>query len=186
MHATWRFDTVKGRYTPAETEALVTALRELKGAEMRLIAFDQSGVALRADGDFKGALQANEALAAKYPRKAVHRLRNASALLEAGLGTRAQREALTATRLEPNSALAWKMLGWTLQHDAVGRRFGEGFDRAGAIAAYRKARDARARRTPTSPRISPCCSSTTRTACVIHPRPISTWPSPSTRRGASC
>ena len=27
------------------------------------------------------------------------------------------------------------------QHDAVGRRFGEGFDRAGAIAAYRKARE---------------------------------------------
>ena len=98
-------------------------------------------MALRADGDFKGALQANEALVAKYPRKAVHRLRNASALLEAGLGIRAQREALTATRLEPNSALAWKTLGWTLQHDAVGRRFGEGFDRAGAIAAYRKARE---------------------------------------------
>ena len=106
----------------------------------KLIAFDQIGVALRADGDFKGALQANEALVAKYPRKGVHRLRNASALLEAGLGTRAQREALTATRLEPKSALAWKMFGWTLQHDAVGRRFGEGFDRAGAIAAYRKAR----------------------------------------------
>ena len=78
---------------------------------------------------------------AKYPRKAVHRLRNASALLEAGLGTRAQREALAATQLEPKSALAWKTLGWMLQHDAVGRRFGEGFDRAGAIAAYRKARE---------------------------------------------
>ena len=108
---------------------------------MQLIAFDQIGVALRAEGDFKGALQANEALVANYPRKAVHRLRNASALLEAGLGTRAQREALTATQLEPKSALAWKLLGWTLQHDAVGRRFGEGFDRVGAIDAYRKARE---------------------------------------------
>src|SRR3569832_1339248 len=28
-----------------------------------------------------------------------------------------------------------------LQHDAVGRRFGEGYDRAGAIAAYRRARE---------------------------------------------
>jgi predicted Zn-dependent protease len=106
VNATWTFDTIKGRYTPAETDALVAALRELNGAEMKLIAFDQVGVALRADGDFKGALQANEALVAKYPRKAVHRLRNASALLDAGLGTRAQREALTATKLEPNSALA--------------------------------------------------------------------------------
>jgi len=140
VRATWRFDTVKGRYSAAETEALIRALRELSAAEMKLIAFDQIGVALRAEGDFKGALQANETLVAKYPRKGVHRLRNASALLEAGLGTRAQREAHTATRLEPKSALAWKILGWTLQHDAVGRRFGEGFDRAGAVAAYRKAR----------------------------------------------
>ncbi len=140
VRATWRFDTVKGRYSMAETDALIKALRDLHAAESKLIAFDQIGVALRADGDFKGALQANETLVAKYPRKGVHRLRNASALLEAGLGTRAQREALTATRLEPKSALAWKMFGWTLQHDAVGRRFGEGFDRAAAIAAYRKAR----------------------------------------------
>ena len=141
VHATWRFDTVKGRYTIAETDALVKALRELNAAETQLIAFDQVGVALRADGDFKGALQANEALVEQYPRKAVHRLRNASALLEAGLGARAQREALAATKLEPKLALAWKTLGWTLQHDAVGRRFGEGFDRAAAIAAYRRARE---------------------------------------------
>ncbi len=140
VNATWRFDTVKRRYTPAETDALLAALRELKDAETQLIAFDQVGVALRAEGDFKGALHANDQLVAKYPRKAVHRLRAATALLEAGLGTRAQREALAATKLEPKSALAWKTLGWMLQHDAVGRRFGDGFDRAGALAAYHKAR----------------------------------------------
>jgi hypothetical protein len=39
------------------------------------------------------------------------------------------------------------MLGWTLQHDAVGRRFGEGFDRAAAISAYRKARELEPRNT---------------------------------------
>jgi len=141
VHASWRFDTMKGRYTVAEADALIKALRDLNRAETQLIAFDQVGVALRADGDFKGALQANEQLVQKYPRKAVHRLRAASALLEAGLGARAQREALAATRLEPKSSLAWKTYGWTLQHDAVGRRFGEGFDRAAAIAAYRKARE---------------------------------------------
>ncbi|MEJ0086377.1 MAG: DUF3857 domain-containing protein [Pseudomonadota bacterium] len=140
VHASWRFDTIKSRYTLGETAALLKALRELTAAETLLIAFDQVGVALRADGDFKGALQANDALVAKYPRKAVHHLRSASALLDAGLGARAQREALAATKLEPKSALAWKQLGWALQHDVVGRRFGAGYDRAGAIAAYRKAR----------------------------------------------
>jgi hypothetical protein len=139
VHANWRFDTMKGRYTPAETDALIASLRELAGAETLLLGFDQVGVALRAEGDFKGALRANDELTAQHPRKAVHRLRSASALLDAGLGARAQREALAATKLEPKNALAWKTYGWTLQHDAVGRRFGEGFDRAGAIAAYRKA-----------------------------------------------
>lgn len=141
VHATWRFDTTKSRLTLAEADALLASLRQLQAAETTLIAFDQVGVALRADGDFKGALQANEALTKAYPRKAVHRLRNASALLDAGLGARAQREAQAATKLEPKSALAWKTLGWMLQHDSVGRRFGEGYDRAGAIAAYRKARE---------------------------------------------
>ncbi len=140
VHATWRFDTLKRRYSPAETDALLKALRELNSAETQLITFDQVGVALRAEGDFKGALHANDALIAANPRKAVHRLRAATALLEAGLGARAQREAQAATKLEPKSALAWKTLGWMLQHDAVGRRFGEGFDRDGALAAYQKAR----------------------------------------------
>ena len=139
VNATWRFDTVKRRYTPAETKAFLAALRELKKSETQLISFDQIGVALRTEGDFKGALRANEQLVAKYPRKAVHRLRSATALLEAGLGTRAQQEALAATKLEPKSALAWKTLGWMLQHDAVGRRFGDGFDRAGALTAYHRA-----------------------------------------------
>ena len=141
VHATWRFDTVKGRYTIAETDALVKALRELNAAETQLIAFDQVGVALRAEGDFKGALQANEALVAKYPRKAVHRLRNASALLEAGLGARAQREALAATRLEPSWRWPGRRWAGRCSTMRVGRRFGEGFDRAGSIAAYRKARE---------------------------------------------
>ncbi|HEU4779984.1 MAG TPA: DUF3857 domain-containing protein [Steroidobacteraceae bacterium] len=140
VQATWRFDTVKRRYTPTETHALLAALRELKDAETQLVSFDQIGVALRNEGNFKGALQANDGLIAAHPRKAVHRLRAATALLEAGLGARAKREALAATRLEPKSALAWKTLGWMLQHDAVGRRFGEGFDRTGALAAYQKAR----------------------------------------------
>jgi transglutaminase-like putative cysteine protease len=140
VHATWRFDTVKRRYSPAETDALLKALRELKSAETQLISFDQVGVALRSEGDFKGALHANDELIAAHPRKAVHRLRAATALLEAGLGARAQREAQAATKLEPKSALAWKTLGWMLQHDAVGRRFGEGFDRDASLAAYQKAR----------------------------------------------
>ena len=140
VHANWRFDTVKGRYTPAEAEAFVAALRELKRRDVHILAFDHEGAARREDGDFKGSLEVYRSLVSKHPGQAVHRLRHAYALLEAGLGKRAQLEAQAATKLDPQYALAWKAQGWTLQHDAVGRRFGAGFDRDGAIAAYRKAR----------------------------------------------
>jgi transglutaminase-like putative cysteine protease len=138
--ALWRFDTVKSRFTPAESDALVKGLRSLKAMEVQLISFDQIGAALRAEGDYKGALQAYQSLIAQHPKQAMHRLRNAYALLDAGLGARAQREAQVATKLEPKNAFAWKVHGWMLQHDSVGRRFGTGYDRAGAIASYRKAR----------------------------------------------
>lgn len=140
LQANWRFDMVKGRYTPAEAGAFVKAVRELKRRDVQILAFDHQGAALRTAGDFKGSLEVYRALVARHPKQAVHRLRHAYALLEAGLGKRAQLEAQAATRLDPQYALAWKAQGWMLQHDAVGRRFGAGFDRAGAIAAYRKAR----------------------------------------------
>jgi transglutaminase-like putative cysteine protease len=140
VHADWRFDTMKGRYSPAEADAFVAAVRELKRRDILILAFDHDGAALRTEGDFKGSLAVYRALAAKHPKQAVHRLRHAYALLEAGFGKRAQLEAEAATALEPRYPFAWKAYGWMLQHDAVGRRFGAGFDRAGAIAAYRKAR----------------------------------------------
>jgi transglutaminase-like putative cysteine protease len=139
VRATWRFDTVKDRYTPEESQAFVKAVQELRQRQVLLIAFDHEGAARRAEGDFKGTLEAYRTLVARHPKLAVHRIRHAFALLEAGLGTRAHDEARAATKLSPRDAFAWKSLGWALQHDAVGRRFGAGFDRAGAIAAYRKA-----------------------------------------------
>jgi transglutaminase-like putative cysteine protease/tetratricopeptide (TPR) repeat protein len=139
VRATWRFDTVKDRYSPEESQAFVKAVQELRQRQMTLIAFDHEGAARRAEGDFKGTLEAYRTLVTRHPKLAVHRIRHAYALLEAGLGTRAHDEARAATRLSPRDAFAWKSLGWMLQHDAVGRRFGAGFDREGAIAAYRKA-----------------------------------------------
>jgi transglutaminase-like putative cysteine protease/tetratricopeptide (TPR) repeat protein len=138
--ATWRFDTVKDRYTPAEAAAFIKAVRELRARDVQLLTFDHEGAALRTEGNYKASLKAYRQLVARHPKQAVHRLRHAYALLDAGLGTRAQLEARRATELEPKYAFAWKVLGWTLQHDAVGRRFGTGFDRESAIAAYRKAR----------------------------------------------
>ncbi|HYI03022.1 tetratricopeptide repeat protein, partial [Hyalangium sp.] len=72
--------------------------------------------------------------------EALHRAQLALALLEAGVGEEARAAARRATEVEPSSATGWRVLGWALEHDALGRRFKPGFDYPGAVAAYRKAR----------------------------------------------
>jgi tetratricopeptide (TPR) repeat protein len=102
------------------------------------IYFDQVGAKALATGHIREALESDRALIAAHPTEAVHHVRLARALLEAGIGDEAHDEARKATVLDPKSANAFSTLGWTLQHNDLGERFGKGFDRAGAIAAYKQ------------------------------------------------
>jgi tetratricopeptide (TPR) repeat protein len=136
-----RFDTVKARYTPAEAEALRKAIVELRKANALIVAFDQEGYSLLTAGKAKEAFAAFDRLIKLHPAEALHHIQIASALLEAGLGESARKEAHEAVRLEPQSAAAHKNLGWVLQHDLIGRRFKKGFDLEGALAEYRAALD---------------------------------------------
>jgi len=137
--ATLRFDTVKGRYTPAEATEIARKVTEYNAASALALRIETRGHQLMGAGDVPGALREYEALAKLHPTEALHRVQVARTLLAAGLAERARAEATAATHLEPKSALAWKTLGWTLQHDAIGRRWGAGYDPDGAVAAYRKA-----------------------------------------------
>jgi tetratricopeptide (TPR) repeat protein len=138
--ATVRFDLGKRRLSAKEFDALRAAAGEIAKEGATLIGFEQSGEAHLAAGRVREALAAFERLAVAQPQKALPRTRVARALLAGGLGEAARLEAERAVRLEPDSALAHRVLAWILQHDALGRRFGPGHDRAGAIAAYRRAR----------------------------------------------
>jgi tetratricopeptide (TPR) repeat protein/transglutaminase-like putative cysteine protease len=139
--ATLRFDSGKRRISPAELEALRTAVEQLAQEKPVLITFDQAGEAHLAAGRVREALDEFRRLAALSPKKALPRTRIARALLAGGLGEAAREEAAQAVRIEPGFAYAWVTLGWIRQHDDLGRRFGKGYDRAGAIAAYRKAKE---------------------------------------------
>jgi tetratricopeptide (TPR) repeat protein len=55
------------------------------------------------------------------------------------MGDRARAEALQATKMDPKSVVALNALGWTCQFNAIGIRFGQGFDWDCATAAYEKA-----------------------------------------------
>jgi transglutaminase-like putative cysteine protease len=138
--ATLHLDSGKRRLSAAEFEQLRAAVRELADAKPILVQFEQVGESALAAGKVREAIEEFSREAAAAPRKALPHCRLARALLAGGLGEAARQEANRATRLEPRSALAARTLGWTLEHDAVGRRFAPGFDRASALAAYRRAK----------------------------------------------
>jgi len=137
--AVWRFDSGKSRYRPAELKALRQAVHSLANSNAVLITFPQEGAALLAQGKSREALASYSALVKLHPDEALHHIQIARALLDAGFGEEAGKESRRATELDPKDALAWGSLGWILEHDAIGRRFGKGFDLSGAVAAYRKA-----------------------------------------------
>ncbi|WP_263451878.1 DUF3857 domain-containing protein [Hyalangium gracile] len=140
VHVTFRFDAGKRRWSAAEVEAFRSAFEDLREEDEPMLGFEHDGATLLADGRVPEALVAYRRAVERHPGEALHRAQLALALLEAGAGEEARAMARRATEVEPKSGLAWRTLGWVLQHDGLGRRFKPGFDYAGAIAAYRKAR----------------------------------------------
>lgn len=136
-----RFDTAKGRYTPDEAMAVRKAIYTHRSDDALMLRFQQTGAAQMAAGNVRGAFATYESLIALHPKEALHHVQMAYALLNAGIGEKAWAEARTATQLEPDSAIAWRALGWTLEHNSIGVRFGHGFDWQGSAAAYAKAID---------------------------------------------
>jgi len=104
-----------------------------------LLVFDHIGIKLLSEGDYRGSIDYMKALSDKEPENEIHLIRLADALLKAGLGFDARKAAERAVALNEESAKAYSKLAWVLQHDELGRRLRPGYDRAGAIAAYRKA-----------------------------------------------
>jgi len=139
--AMWRFDSVKSRYSPAELKELQQAMHTLLNSNAVLISFPQKGAALLAQGKAREALAAYADLVKLHPTEALHHIQIAYALLGAGFGEEARKEAQRATELDAKNALGWGALGWIDEHDAVGRRFGKGFALSAAVAAYRTAID---------------------------------------------
>jgi Flp pilus assembly protein TadD len=125
-----------------QTRAAVTAY--LDKLETVTVAFDHRAGLLFANGSYREAFDLHRELVGAAPGEAIHEIRLSRALLAAGLGDEAAAAARHAAGLAPADTEALDNLAWILQHDALGRRFGKGWDRDGAIAGYQKlfARDA--------------------------------------------
>ncbi len=115
-------------------------LIELGKAPATMVNFDQVGELLLSKGKVKDAVAYFQAEIAKSPKDPMPRMRLSQALLRSGLGEAARDEARLAVEAEPKSVDAWRNLGWIREHDAVGRLRHLGYDRAGALAAYRQAK----------------------------------------------
>ncbi len=133
------FDSVKRRFTAAEVKEMGNKITEIAEGSAILVNFEPQGEAFLHDGKLKEALEAYRGLIALHPNEAVHHLQVATVLLQAGMGEAARAEAREAVKLDPNSALAEKVLAVILKHDLVGRPMRAGSDWEGAAAALRAA-----------------------------------------------
>ncbi|HUY80616.1 MAG TPA: DUF3857 domain-containing protein [Acidobacteriaceae bacterium] len=135
----FRFTTGKSHYNVADALALRKAIAQLNKENAIIITYDQAGAKLLAQEKIREALAADQKLIDANPKDAVQHVRMAYALLHAGIGEQARAEAAQATQLDPKSTLAWKALGWMLQHNLIGVLHGQGFNLEGAADAYKKA-----------------------------------------------
>jgi tetratricopeptide (TPR) repeat protein len=137
--ATFRFDSGPSNLTVDQVLTLRTAVLELAKREWMGIYFDQIGAKALAAGHIREGLEADHSLISAHPAEALHHVRLARALLDAGIGSEGHDEARRATELDPKSSNAFATLGWTLEHNDLGVRFGKGYDRPAAIAALHQA-----------------------------------------------
>ncbi len=138
---TMKYDSGKRRLTGAEFEATRKAVKELGDGKPVLIGFDAVGEAKLNAGDIGGALAEFRKLTVAHPKEARHHADVARSLLAGGMGDAAREEMKKGIEIEPQYPRGWYIDGLVLEHDLFGRRFHKGFDREGAIAALKKARE---------------------------------------------
>lgn len=139
LTATFRFDTVKRRYTPDEVTAFRNALATFAHRAPLVVEFEDRGSRLVEAGRVKDGLDLYEKRLTSRADSAQVRARYASTLLRLGFGEQARVEARRAAEQRPTSPLVHHVLAWVLQHDLQGQPMLPGADLEGAVASCRKA-----------------------------------------------
>ncbi len=133
------FDSVKRRYSIAEATELRNKAAELIAGPAIMVNFEPQGAALLHEAKVGEALAAYRSQIALHPNEAIHHMRMAEVLVEAGMGEAARAQARLAVKLDPQSKKAQMVLADILKYDLVGRHMRAGSDLAGAADAYRAA-----------------------------------------------
>lgn len=136
------YDTGPGRFTPADIEASREAFKSLDltrgGTKWPLVVhLEHEGVALARSGKWPQSLAAYERRA--QTGSVAARCRYVRAILSAGFGELARREARALVEAHPQSALAHSQLANILAASEIGQLYRPGCDLPGALAAARQA-----------------------------------------------
>lgn len=137
IHGAVRFDIGPGTHQADELATFVEALRELWHGTSVRVGFEHRGATALREGHIEEGIRTFAELAEAHPDSAIHHARLALGLVQAGLGDAARQVAREAVELDASSVEARYVLGHVLSHDLVGRHLAPGFDRAGAMDAFR-------------------------------------------------
>lgn len=139
VEGVFRFEIDKQQLSPAEVKELRTGLEAIGREASDQIEFEHEAQRLIETNQPRRAMQLLRDLTVAEPSAALPQLRYALKLSALGFGEAAREHARTAATLEPGSSLVQGTLGDILQRDLFGRAFSVGFDRQGAVAAFRRA-----------------------------------------------
>jgi len=133
-----RFDSGKRQLSAKEVNDFREDYEVWGQSRVPRVTFEHRSQKLIRDGDAKGGVRLLEDEAKQTPQAAIPRLRLARTL-ETFLFDEALAEGRKAASLEPKNSDVQLEVGHILSNNLVGVDMGEGFDRTGALAAYRRA-----------------------------------------------
>lgn len=136
-----RFDSGPALWQAKDVEEFRAKTAEYLKQPLGQVVFERIARALLGEGRLREAIEEQRRLMAAEPKVADHRRIMALLLAEAGLFDDATAAARKAVELAPDDALTYRMLGWALLRDPFGRVHLEGSDEAGALAAFKKAKE---------------------------------------------
>ncbi|MCP3978008.1 MAG: DUF3857 domain-containing protein [bacterium] len=123
------------RFSPEDAVEARDAVLEFFAEDALQLTIEQRGETHLAEGRIREALEEFRALAVSAPQDADPRSQIARALLAAGFGAEARKEARRAVDLDPKSTDALRTLAQIMCHDVLGRPWERGFDPVAAEAA---------------------------------------------------
>ncbi|HEX8794682.1 MAG TPA: DUF3857 domain-containing protein [Polyangiaceae bacterium] len=136
--ARYRFVLPKALWTADEVNAFRRAYETYGSTSVPVLSFEHQGQKLHKAREFEKELDAYRRDVQAQPDQAAPKMRLAQALLELGFGTTARKLADDATRIAPDDLELWNYAGYIRLTDPLGRWHKAGWDREGAIAAFRQ------------------------------------------------